>query len=222
MHQSVPQSLVRRRLRLSTVLLLAGAALVTGVATAQEGTEQPAPTQPTATQPAAQQPTAAQPSAVVAADVEAKDELTLSAEQMASRGAAAVAAIDAAQSTVAGMVTSAKDNRDVVKVLCLDDKNNQVGVALRTAEDREASLRAAIDAGAEERARHEFTLLMVLKERVDVLLSEANQCIGEETGFTGEAELIVEVDPNLPEVEPETVIIAPATVIEPAEISSPS
>lgn len=216
MHRSVPQSLVRRRLRLSTVLLLAGAALVTGVATAQEGTEQPAPTQPTAAPPAAQ------PSAVVAADVEAKDELTLSAEQMASRGAAAVAAIDAAQSTVAAMVTSAKDNRDVVKVLCLDDKNNQVGVALRTAEDREASLRAAIDAGAEERARHEFTLLMVLKERVDVLLSEANQCIGEETGFTGEAELIVEVDPNLPEVEPETVVIAPATVIQPAEISSPS
>lgn len=199
---------------------------MTGVATAQEGTEQPTPSQPTAPQPAAQQPTApqpaAQPSAAVAADVEAKAELTLSAEQMASRGAAAVAAIDAAQSTVAGMVTSAKDNRDVVKVLCLDDKNNQVGVALRTAEDREASLRAALDAGAEERARHEFTLLMVLKERVDVLLSEANQCIGEETGFTGEAELIVEVDPNLPEVEPETVIIAPATVIEPAEISSPS
>jgi hypothetical protein len=120
------------------------------------------------------------------------------------------------------MTAAAKDSRDVVKVLCLEDKSSQVGIALKAAVDREASLRAATAAGSGDRARHEFTLLMVLKERVDVLISEANQCIGEETGFTGESELTVEVDPNLPEVEAETVSIAPVVVVEPSEVSSPS
>lgn len=221
MRPLAPLALFRTRPRSSVMLAIVGAAIVNiGVATAQEAQNSPPVTEPSATADGAS--TGVASAGAVAADIEAKDELTLSPAEMSERSALALAAIDAAQTTVGRMVAAAKDNRDVVKVLCLDDKSSQVGVAFRTAQDRRASLSAAIEAGVEERARHEFTLLMVLKERVDMLLSEANQCIGEETGFTGEAELIVEVDPNLPEVEPEVVTIAPATVIEPAEISSPS
>src|SRR5690606_4819844 len=166
MRPLAPLALFRTRPRSSAMLAIVGAAIVNiGVATAQEAQNSPPVTEPSATADGAS--TGVASAGAVAADIEAKDELTLSPAEMSERSALALAAIDAAQTTVGRMVAAAKDNRDVVKVLCLDDKSSQVGVAFRTAQDRRASLSAAIEAGVEERARHEFTLLMVLKERVD-------------------------------------------------------
>jgi hypothetical protein len=85
--------------------------------------------------------------------------------------------------------------------LCLNDKLNQVDVALRSAQDRLSALRTAVARGDDDRARHEFTVLDVLNDRVRVLVNESNQCVGEETGFIGEAEVSVTIDPNLPDAE---------------------
>jgi hypothetical protein len=117
----------------------------------------------------------------------------------------------------------ARSERDVVRVLCLNDKLNQVDVALRSAEDRLVALRTAVERADGDRARHEHTVLDVLNDRVRVLVSESNQCVGEETGFIGDAEISVTIDPNLPDdtliddsVPPPLVPAAP-TVNSPIE-----
>jgi hypothetical protein len=126
-----------------------------------------------------------------------------------------VARINAVQTQVSAMLEGAQDERDVVRVLCLADKNNQVGLALVSSRDRAQSLEAALARGAESRARHEYRLLGVVAERVEFLVTEANQCLGEETGPVGETSLLVEVDPNLPGTEPTQVPTPPVAPVIP-------
>jgi hypothetical protein len=96
----------------------------------------------------------------------------------------------------------ARKQRDVVKTLCLNDKLNQVDVALRSATERTRSLELAVKRGDQDLANHEFTILSVLYQRAQQLDAEAKQCIGKEIGFTGESSVTMEVDPGLPFEDP--------------------
>lgn len=143
-------------------------------------------------------------------------DIQLSPEQLREQGLAAVGGIEVSAKSVRAMATAAKDKRDVVKVLCLDDKTSQVGAALNTAQERGDALQVALDASAIERARHEYVMLMTLQDRVATLMNEANQCIGEETGFSGDAELTVEIEPNLPQVQADVVGFVTVVAIPPS------
>jgi hypothetical protein len=125
----------------------------------------------------------------------------LSPDQMLARAKQFVAGIEQASGSISRQLQAARKDRDVVRVLCLSDKLNQVDVALSSAQDRLNSLRGAVGRADEGRGRHEYTVLEVLNDRVRVLVNESNQCVGEETGFIGEAEVSVSVDPNLPNAE---------------------
>lgn len=123
----------------------------------------------------------------------------LTPDQRLERAKGYVDAIERSAQSIQRQLQSARRERDVVRVLCLNDKLNQVDVALRSAQDRVLALGAAVDRQDADRARHEFTVLEVLNDRVRTLVNESSQCIGEETGFIGEAEVSVSVDPNLPD-----------------------
>jgi hypothetical protein len=143
-------------------------------------------------------------------------DVKLTPAELRTRGLEALAAVEAASQQVRAMAATAKDKRDVVKVLCLEDKTTQVGAALTTSQERADALQVAIDTSALERARHEYVMLMTLSDRVVTLMNEANQCIGEETGFTGDAELTVEIDPNLPEVQADIIGFVAIVAIPPS------
>lgn len=143
-------------------------------------------------------------------------DLKLGPAELRTQGLQAVAAIEASSKAVRAMATAAKDKRDVVKVLCLEDKTTQVKAALGTAEERGEALQVALDSSGLERARHEYVMLMTLQDRVTTLMNEANQCIGEETGFSGDAELSVEIDPNLPQVQADVVGFVAIVAIPPS------
>jgi hypothetical protein len=144
----------------------------------------------------------------------------LSPEEMLSKAKQFVAGIEQASGSISRQLQAARKERDVVRVLCLNDKLNQVDVALGSAQDRLGSLRTAAARSDVDRTRHEYTVLEVLNDRVRVLVNESNQCVGEETGFIGEAEVSVSVDPNLPNAD--TSFNATTTALPPPpDISSP-
>jgi hypothetical protein len=116
---------------------------------------------------------------------------------------------------VQGQLDIARQQRDVVKTLCLDDKLNQLDVALRSAEDRSKALELAVNRGESELANHEFTILSVLFQRAMQLDAEANQCIGKEVAFVGESSVTMDVDPDLPEEDPTAYPLAPILVSPP-------
>jgi hypothetical protein len=178
---------------------------VLGAARAQEATG--APAQPAAAQPPAD-PT--------------------SPQQMLASAKALLPAMDRSALAVRRQLTNAREQKDVVKSLCLNDKLNQIDLAIRTANDRVGGLESAVNANDLERARHQYTVVQVLNDRVTTLVSEANQCIGEETGFVGESTVTVEVegvpdtDPSETPTKPVVVSQAPVVSPPPTSVASPS
>ena len=121
---------------------------------------------------------------------------------MLTQARAALPAMDRAAAGVRRQLQAAREEKDVVKSLCLNDKLNQIDLATRTATDRMSGLEAAVAANDAERVKHQYTVILVLRDRVTTLVSEANQCIGEDVGFVGESNVTMEIDSDIPESIP--------------------
>jgi enamine deaminase RidA (YjgF/YER057c/UK114 family) len=122
----------------------------------------------------------------------------ISPQQMRIQAQTFLPQMDQAAQTARRQLEQSREARDVVKVLCLNDKLNQIDVAIRASRDRMPVLMAALDKNDAENSRHEFAVLQVLRDRVRTLVQESNQCIGEEAGFVGESKVIVSIDPGIP------------------------
>ncbi|HKO92225.1 MAG TPA: hypothetical protein VJU61_13770 [Polyangiaceae bacterium] len=174
------------------------------------------------TEPGAAASTAGEASVDLSPPASASDsrEQELSLGERLTRGNQFVALIERASQSITRQLQAARKDRDVVRVLCLTDKLSQVDVALSSAQDRAGALRTAVERADADRSRHEYTVLEVLNDRVRVLVNESNQCVGEETGFIGDAEVSVSVDPNLP--DPDTAFdLNSNSPPPPPNISSP-
>jgi F0F1-type ATP synthase membrane subunit b/b' len=126
-------------------------------------------------------------------------QVQLSPQEQLTEADKYLARMDGARGTVRRQLAEARAERDVVKTLCLDDKLSQIDVALRSARERREALDFAAKRSDADLSNHEFTILSVLRQRVDQLSAEANQCIGNEAGFVGESSVSSTIDPDLPE-----------------------
>src|SRR5882724_6234763 len=154
-----------------------------GVAVAQEGG---VPTPPTAG----------------TKNVNGGEDVNLNPKDMLEKVRGMVPEMDQLRATVAQQLADAKKKKDVVKALCLDDKVKQMKLATDTAKDRVVDLTSAVSQNDPDRSKHEFTVIQVLRERVQTLVAEAQQCIGEETGFVGNTDVTVTIDPAIPGADP--------------------
>jgi hypothetical protein len=128
----------------------------------------------------------------------------LSPQEQVTQADVSIARMEQAASAVRKQLQTAREQRDVVKTLCLNDKLSQIDVAIRSGRDRKASLAAAASRNDAELSNHEFTILQVLRQRSEQLTAEANQCIGEEAAFIGETSTKQMLDPALPPPAEET------------------
>jgi hypothetical protein len=113
----------------------------------------------------------------------------------------------------------ARKERDVVKTLCLNDKLNQIDVAIQSAAERRRALELAAKRGDTDLSNHEFTILSVLYQRVQQLDSEANQCIGKEVAIIGESSVSTTLDVQLPGEDPSEYPPTPM-IVEPPSCAS--
>lgn len=148
-------------------------------------------------------------------------ESTLSPAQMRATANQYLPTMEQSAQTIRRQLEQARESRDVVKVLCLNDKLNQVDVALRSVKDRISALGVAADHNDVDRSKHEFTVIQVLRDRVRALGQEASQCIGEETGLIDEPKVRVDIDPTIPKQDP-TVVPTESVISVPPTISSPT
>ncbi len=166
-------------------------------------------------------PAAVPPGASAPVELGAGRDVSLTPQQMAAEAKGFLPEMDRGATIVRRQLADARERRDVVRVLCLNDKLNQIDLAIRTASDRMDALNAAAGQNDGDRTKHEFTVVQVLRERVKTLVSEANQCIGEEAGFVGESKVTVDIDPNLPDTDPSDFPDDPL-VSTPPVLSSPT
>ncbi|MES1176768.1 MAG: hypothetical protein ABUL62_20765 [Myxococcales bacterium] len=161
---------------------------------------------------------ATQPSTLT---VDTQKDVNLTPAQMLQKAHAFKPAMDNDAAAVQRQASDAKQKHDVVKSLCLSDKLSQIHVAVSTAAGRIETLEAAVAHNDTDSAKHEFTIVQVLKDRSAALVAEANQCIGEETGFIGESTVTVSIDPTIPDTDTTTFPNDPF-VAQPPVLSSPT
>jgi hypothetical protein len=146
---------------------------------------------------------AAQPGPAPSPDAQAgvARQVTLSPQEQVAQADGIVSRMESTRNSVRRQLETARTQRDVVKVLCLNDKLNQIDVAIRSAKERKQALENAAQRNDADLAAHEFTILGVLRQRSDQLTSEANQCIGEEGVSIEEAAVNVTVE-DIPSQDP--------------------
>jgi len=139
-------------------------------------------------------------------------QVNLTPQEQLAQADTFIARMGVTGSNIRRMLEQARAQRDVVKTLCLNDKLNQVDVATRSAQDRRGQLEQAALRKDADLANHEFTILTVLRQRVEQLGAEANQCIGEEAVMFGETKVVTTILPGQPTEDvtsyPENPIIA--------------
>jgi len=157
----------------------------------------------------------------VAADtsVGMQRQVNLTPQEQLAQADAFVARMGVTGSGVRRMLEQARSQRDVVKTLCLNDKLNQIDVAIRSAQDRRGALEQASLRKESDLASHEFTILTVLRQRVEQLHAEANQCIGEEAVLFGETKVTTTIDTNLPKDDPSSYPDNPIVSVPPVTAS---
>jgi hypothetical protein len=169
---------------------------------------------------AAAAPTEPNTTAEPAVELSAGRDVKLTVPEMVAMAKGFLPAMDRGAAIVRRQLADAREKRDVVRVLCLNDKLNQIDLAIRTATDRLDAMNAAASTNDLDLTKHEFTVAQVLRDRVKTLVSEANQCLGEETGFVGDSTVTVDVDPGIADTDPSDFPDDPL-VSQPPVVSSP-
>jgi hypothetical protein len=93
----------------------------------------------------------------------------------------------------------AKKQKDVIKLNCVNDKLLQVKGHMAVTEQAMSGLNEAVAKSDEEGREHEYTRVTILYQKVLVLGTEAENCIGEDLSYVGETTVTVEIDPSIPQ-----------------------
>lgn len=100
---------------------------------------------------------------------------------------------------VSDLLDQARQDRDIIKVNCLNDKLTQIDVTLRSAREHQDLLSTAVSINNDGQRNHEFVLMTIYRGRTTGLEVEARQCIGEGNGtFDTGSVVTVRVDRSIP------------------------
>ncbi len=117
---------------------------------------------------------------------------------------------------VSNLLKEARAAKDIVQLNCINEKLTQIKGLLKISEAASVSMYDAISGNQEDTINHEFTKITVAHQRTVTLGAEAEQCVGEIAIYTGQTEVTVEIDEDVPEQDPTLPPpVGPAPVIPP-------
>ncbi len=131
------------------------------------------------------------------------------AADVVAKADAIVERLQNAVSAIQRQLDVARSERNVVKVLFLSEKLSQANASLRSAVERRASVKAALERGDGAAAAQDLEVLGVIGERGDEYLNATSQAVGEGTRMAEASSVTVTTDPGTPTVS--TVSEYPAT-----------
>lgn len=115
---------------------------------------------------------------------------------------------------VAASLDEARQEGDIIRVTCVNDKLTQVNANIRTLDQRIEAFDDAVSSMDNGRRNHEFTVIIVIGQKLVVLDREAAQCLGEDVFNTGATTVTTVIDPDGPTEDP-TLIIPPGSPVIP-------
>lgn len=104
---------------------------------------------------------------------------------------------------------TANARNDIVMIDCLTPLRTELEATLASADSRLRALRLLAQSGDDAAAEHEYTMVMVAAQRMTIVESDMNRCLGDADIAAGDDEVTVEVTVDLPDEDP-TVSNPPA------------
>lgn len=95
------------------------------------------------------------------------------------------------------MLDEARRDKDILRANCVNRKLTEVNANVRNVDQRAKALKDAAAAGDDGRRNHEFTVLTVLSQKLDMLNQEASQCLGESVYEPGASQVVTTVPNNV-------------------------
>jgi hypothetical protein len=144
----------------------------------------------------------------------------LTPQQQLQNTARIIAEMGVARRNVSQMLDRANQERDIIKVNCLNDKLTQIDVAIRSAREHQELLQTAVSVSNDNQRNHEYALIVIFQQRVRALDVEARQCVGEDAAGFGEGtEIGLRIAPTIPTEELDLVPTATGEVYVPPTLS---
>lgn len=120
---------------------------------------------------------------------------------------------------IQAQVDKAKRDKDVIRLNCLLDKLSQVRVNMSIMDQSIQALAETVNRQDEAGMLHEYTRITIINQKVQVLRTEADACIGAETNYIGPTRVEVETPEGLAPGDPSEALVLPAI---PASLSEPT
>ncbi len=121
---------------------------------------------------------------------------------------------------VLDLLRDARQEKDVIKLNCINEKLTSIKGLIRISEQADITLQEAVAKGERDTATHEFHKIAISHQKVKILKTEAEQCVGELAFAVGKTTVEVEVDKDMvPEQDPTMVDLPETHIIRPPAAS---
>ncbi|OGQ78405.1 MAG: hypothetical protein A2289_25025 [Deltaproteobacteria bacterium RIFOXYA12_FULL_58_15] len=117
---------------------------------------------------------------------------------------------------VLGHLEEAREERDVVKLNCVNEKLTAIKGLLKISEQADVAMQEALARRNSEVASHEFRKVSVAATKTEQLLAESEACVGELAVYSGTTEIEVEIDNEPTEDITEETTTVPVVTRPPA------
>jgi hypothetical protein len=136
------------------------------------------------------------------ADLSFKQQSNLTPQEMLEQSQKYMETMQNALKRIVELQELARKQNDVIKLNCVNDKLLQTKAAMNIAERTTTDLHEAIARNDDGARLHAFTKVTITTQKVQVLVTEAENCIGQDLSFVGETQVSTEIDPNIPQDDP--------------------
>lgn len=123
-------------------------------------------------------------------------------------------------SAVLDLLKGAREEKDVIKLNCINEKLTSIKGLIRISEQADITLQEAVAKGESDTATHEFHKMAISHQKIKILKTEAEQCVGELAFAVGKTTVEVEVDKDMvPDQDPTLVELPETHIIRPPAAS---
>ncbi len=113
-----------------------------------------------------------------------------------------IASAEAVLKEVREMSERTRQEKDAVKMTCLDDKSTQMNMSLKGAKERLELLRSAIDSKDSVSQNQQFIILKTYFSKIEGLKSESENCLGEADVVLGKTMTELAILEEMPASDP--------------------
>jgi len=124
-------------------------------------------------------------------------QLTMGGDKMLAQGREYRNQVEVIKKAIQIQIQQGKQDKDLIRLNCLLDKASQADVNGKMMDQSLQILQERVMQRDEKGQLHEYTRITIIHQKVEVLRTEADACVGAETNYIGPTKVVVEVPPGL-------------------------